>query len=230
MTFLGKLMVFFILIVSLTGLGVAIWFAVDYRDWKGELDAVNREITERVQAQRREEAALRDLLVEINTGGRRMPWDVEIQLGKAAPNAEPPTVRQAREANKKLAAENQQKLDFANSLQTRLLSAIDLVTKARQETEAAEQEQLRLREEITPDPAKEPNRQPFKVMIEEQRVVQKRSQEEALRYKTGVKEDPGTYPGEINELVNLAQLRKRNAELKRRVAELQGKAATTSAR
>lgn len=228
MTILGKVMVFIILIVSVAGLGMSIWVAIDYRDWKGEVEALDKEIRARNEAMQREEHALRDLLTEINLGARTMPFDVETQLGD--PGKTPKRVRDAREDNKKLALENQRKLDEANALQVRLQTAIDLVKKARDETEEAEREQLRLREEITPDPQKEPNRQPFKVMIDEQKVNQKRSQDESLRYKVGVKQDPGTYPGEINELVSLAQLRKRNAELKRRLAELKGAAATTSAR
>ncbi len=222
MTVLGKAMVFFTLIVSLTGLGVALWVAIDKRDWKGEWDALNREIVQLEIARQREEAALRDLLIEIKSGQRKMPWNPQTLLGAGDPNAEPPTVAAVRKEIQDLVAENQRKLDEANSLQTRLLSAIDLVTKARQETEAAQLEQTRLREEITPDPAKEPTKRPFKVLIEEQRVNQRRAVEESQRYRAGVKEDPENYPGEINELVNLAQLRKRNAELKQRLAELRG--------
>jgi len=224
MTVLGKALVFFIMILSITGLGVALWVAVDYRDWKGEWDALNREILRLEEARLREETALRDLLIEIRSGQRRVPWRPEAQLGLGDPAAEPPTVANLRKEIQDLAAENQRKLDQANALQTRLLSAIDLVTKARQEVEAAQQEQARLREEITPDPAKEPTKRPFKVLIEEQRVNQRRALEEAARYRAGVKDDPGNYPGEINELVNLAQMRKRNEELKRRLAELKGAA------
>lgn len=229
MTLIGKIMVFVILIVSVAGLGVAVWIALDYRDWKGELDAINQEILARERARQREEEALRALLNEINLGARQMPYDSEARLGDPS-KAKPMSVRQVKADNAKLEAENQKKLDEANALQIRLQTAIDLVKKARDETEESEKEQLRLREEITPDPAKEPNRQSFKVMVDEQRVVQKRSQDESVRYKTGVKQDPDTYPGEINELVNLAQLRKRNAELKRRMAELKGANATTSAK
>lgn len=230
LTILGKIMVFFILIVSLTGLGVALWVAIDYRDWNRELNALNQEIAQLEIARQREETALRDLLIEIRSGQRRMPWNPETLLGSGDPRAEPPTVAQVRKEIQDLQAANQRKLDEANSLQTRLLSAIDLVTKARQETEAAQLEQTRLREEITPDPAKEPTKRPFKVLIEEQRVNQRRAQEESQRFKTGVKEDPESYPGEINDLVILAQLRKRNAELRQRLAELRAERSTTSAR
>ncbi|MCS6977989.1 MAG: hypothetical protein NZM31_13410 [Gemmatales bacterium] len=228
MTVLGKVMVFVTLVVSLTGLGVALWVAVDYRDWKGEWDALNREITQLEIARQREEIALRDLLIEIKSGQRKMPWNPQTLLGAGDPSAEPPTVAALRKQIQDLVAENQRKLDEANSLQTRLLSAIDLVTKARQETEAAQVEQARLREEITPDPAKDPTKRPFKVLIEEQRVNQRRALEESGRYRAGVKEDPENYPGEINELVNLAQLRKRNAELKQRLAELKGATGTAA--
>lgn len=230
MTILGKIMVFFILIVSVAGLGVSVWVAIDYRDWDGELKAINREILARRDARVKEELGLAALLNEINLGARTMPYDIEGQLADPGKAPKPLSVRETKAENQKLAAENQRKLDEANNLQIRLQTAIDLVKKARDESEEAQKEQLRLREEITPDPVKEPNRQSFKVMTDEQRVVQKRSNDEAQRYKTGVKQDPDTYPGEINELVNLAQLRKRNAELKRRLDELKGTKTTTSAK
>lgn len=207
MNVLGRALVFLTVMVSLTGLGLAIWLFIDYRDWDKTVKDINQEIERRRFAKRLEEDALTQVMMEIRRGDRLMPTDVQSRLTQERPPAVSKTVQQAKAELEQLSEANKKLLDEATSLQVDYLAVVGQLARARDETMAALAEQRNLREQIKPE---NPDQKPLRDLTGDALAAMQAAQAGQERIR----------PDLVNERAKLFLLMERNAELKRRLAEL----------
>ncbi len=206
-TTVGKVLAFALVVMSFIGLGLALWLSLDRRDWRAEVDNLNKEIRQRQEDQAREEGNLRLILAEIQAGRRPMFWNIEAD--GAALKPEPLAVSQARQQLVDMEQINKKLQDEVNKLQVDHLQLISRLRDQRARTEAALADQKRLREEIEAHKFDDQVR-PFRDAIAEARKAKEgaEAQQEALR------------PGLVNALAELAIALKRSEQLNQRLAEL----------
>lgn len=210
-TLFGKILVFAMTFISLAAVGIAGWLTVDSRDFAPENKAILQEYSNRVQRARMDGLALARTMQELEQGKREMPWDIEAQLFGGKVKSVSETKRDLVELDKeinKLSDEKNTKVDTRNSL-------LDEIKKQRDETEKALAEQKRLREVIAPDPATQPGAKSFRDRMDDYRTAKAAAEEQQEKIR----------PDLFNESVRVSILLERQAELKKRLAELQGKGA-----
>jgi hypothetical protein len=208
-TLFSKILVFAMVLISLGAVGVATWLAVDPRIFETENRAILQEYSNRVQRARMDGLALARTMHELEQGRREMPWDVEAQLfgGKVKSVAE--TKRDLEELNKEINKAS----DDKNTLVDTRNSLLDEIKKQRDETEKALAEQKRLRELIAPDPAAQPGAKSFRDRMDDYRTAKAAAEDQQEKIR----------PELDNEAVRVSTLLARQAELKKRLEELQGK-------
>ncbi len=212
LTILGKILVYVATLLSLLALGFAFWLLVERRDWgkRGEvgteLQALKKEIDQRYEAMRREDAVRQGLVKEMVEENRSLVWSFQTVAGDDNKQIAVPgqrlTVRQAREEEAKLKEIVKKLADDAQVRQVKFGTARDDLRKARDET-LAEQKRT---EEINKlhtglgDTAKQYAEAKQAAEAEQQRIE----------------------PEISNEDVRVFLLRKRNAQLDMRLKRLEG--------
>lgn len=202
MTALGKILVFVSVILSFASLGVASWLTLDRRDWKKELQEKKKALEALYHPVNRANERRDDLVVEAQRGTQRK-FLFEADQEK--------TVAEARAALVDLSRENDQ---LANQVNTLILnearSRQDLVDA--REVTARELERLRqLSELVTPE---KPDALGIPARIAQ--LIQERLQAD--------KEYERLFPEIANGEARVELLQIRNAELKRRLADLRRQA------
>jgi hypothetical protein len=180
MTLIGKVLVFTMVIISIAGLGMAAWLSADQRDWKGEHEALRKEIAAKLAAAERQRRILRALLVEITKGERLIPWEVEVQGGDPKRLAPPKMlpVMLARQEVEKLKSEIDGLTAKAAELQGQITNLQAGWNDAIAKTVSQLKEYQRLRQMILPDAGQEPGKKALRDLIAEQRADQKAAEGE----------------------------------------------------
>jgi hypothetical protein len=203
-TIIGKSLVFVIVALSLAGLGMSVWAAVDKRDWKKEREDILDEIAKRQYTMHLQRSSLIVLLDEINKGDRKMPWDP--QTG-ATPESVNKTKQQIRDLTKTI----NERFDQHSKLAVAHGELITQLAKERQDYVTAVAEHKTLRETIKPET---PNTKGFRELAADQRTAKEAAEVEQENIR----------PNVVNELVRVAQVKARLDELTARLKELQGAA------
>jgi len=208
-TILGKALVFLIVFVSLAGFGTAVWLLIDYRDWDKTVKDISQETERRKFAKRLEEVALADVMMELKSGSRRMPWDVQAQLTQPNPPQPTQSVKQATGELGEIAKVNEQKLNEATTLQAEYGSLVSSLARARNDSMEALAEQKNLREQIKPE---DPNLKPLRDLTGDAITAKQAAEAGQERIR----------PDLVNERAKLFLLLERQNDLKKRLAELDG--------
>src|SRR5262249_23277708 len=155
-----------------------------------------------------EEDALAQIMIEIKRGDRAMPWDVQGTLTQEKPPQPKTTVTQARGELGEIAKVNEERLNEATKLQGEYLTLVGSLALARDESTAALAEQKTLREQIKPE---NPDQKPIRDLTGDAITAKQAAEAGQERIR----------PDLVNERAKLFLLMERNAELKRRLAQLE---------
>jgi hypothetical protein len=208
-TILGKVAAFLTVSLAIMGVGLALWVTIDRRDWKKQVDDINKEIDARYTKLDQEQKALQELVRELSVGQRRLAWEFKLK-GEKLDLPLYITVAMAKQELAKAREQNRQLQDQLSTMQVQNQTLLGQNRQQRVRTEEALAEQRRLREEIEQPKIEGKPSKPFRENIADARndkEAAERSQEE-LR------------PHLVNALIAEANLIKRGEELVRRIEQL----------
>jgi chromosome segregation ATPase len=203
-TVIGKVLVWFIAIVSLFGLGVAAWLPIADENLDNEIAALKKEADLRHSYALEEYNALERVLLELRGGSREMPWDVEAQLygGKLK------SVRETRNELEGLRKTNTELKVAQDKLEDQVQALIGKYTLTRKETNKLWDEQKELRLLINPEGGEA---KPYRDRLDDLRAAKAAAEDREEK----------TRPDLNNELVRISIQLKRQEELRNRLKELE---------
>lgn len=221
LTPLGKAFTFFMVVLSVLALGLAMWVAADpvqipndkgamAPSFQAKWDALDNQIRTLETNKKREMDGLGDVAAKMGPGLNDLPAPFNpadpLGLGKAT------TVAQLQQDIKKGEADLNTLLNTWTAREADLARLINDLDVTRTQVRAALAEQKRLAEVIVPDPAKEPGKVPFREQTSASYAAKGQSE----------KRQDDLKPILVNETLRLMGLMKRNEILEKRAGELGG--------
>jgi hypothetical protein len=220
LTPLGKAFTFFMVVFSVLALGVAMWVAADpvyvtppggslTPSYKAKWDALENELKGLERDKQAQVLGVLGVMTKNTNNDRTAPFDPADPLGQARAL---PTVKQLKDDIRKGSEDLNTLLNTWTAKEAELATLITDLSIMRTNVRSALADQKALAEEIVPDPAKDPNKTPFR----EQTAAAFAAKAQSERRQDDLK------PILVNETLRLMGLMKRNELLEQRAKELGG--------